>query len=75
MSEASRIQLIEYARKMNRSGINQGTSGNLSVRRDDWMLITPSAVPYDDLEPADIVQVNFRPGYINTVRFQRIERP
>ena len=59
MSEASRIQLIEYARKMNRSGINQGTSGNLSVRRDDWMLITPSAVSYDDLEPADIVQVNF----------------
>ena len=59
MSEASKIQLIEYARKMNRSGINQGTSGNLSVRQDDWMLITPSAVPYDDLEPGDIVQVNF----------------
>ena len=59
MSEASRIQLIEYARKMNRSGINQGTSGNLSLRQDDGMLITPSAVPYDDLEPGDIVQVNF----------------
>ena len=43
---------------MNRSGINQGTSGNLSLRQDDGMMITPSAVPYDDLEPGDIVCVN-----------------
>ena len=57
MDEALRIQLIEYARRMNRSGINQGTSGNLSVRQEQGMLITPSAVPYDELEPGDIVQV------------------
>ena len=58
MDESPRIQLIEYARRMNRSGINQGTSGNLSVRQDEGMLITPSAVPYGELEPGDIVRVN-----------------
>ena len=57
MTEAPRVQLIETALRMNRSGINQGTSGNLSVRREDGMLITPSAVPYDELEPGDIVRV------------------
>ena len=36
---------------MNASGLNQGTSGNISVRAGDAMLITPSAVPYDDMTP------------------------
>jgi L-fuculose-phosphate aldolase len=36
---------------MNRTGLNQGTSGNLSVRVDGSMLITPTATPYDQLAP------------------------
>jgi L-fuculose-phosphate aldolase len=43
---------------MNRSGINQGTSGNLSARCSDGMLITPSGMDYAGLEPADIVFVD-----------------
>ena len=31
---------------MNSSGLNQGTSGNISVRHGDTMLISPSGVPY-----------------------------
>lgn len=58
MSEALRRALIETARAMNRSGINRGTSGNLSVRSGDGMLITPSGMPYDALEPADVVFVD-----------------
>lgn len=46
--------IIEAARRMNATGLNQGTSGNISARYQDRMLITPSGVPYDDLEPADI---------------------
>jgi L-fuculose-phosphate aldolase len=58
MTETLRLQLIETARAMNRSGINQGTAGNLSARCDDGMLITPSGVPYDSLEAADIVRLD-----------------
>jgi len=29
---------------MNASGINQGTSGNISLRYDDGMLISPTSV-------------------------------
>jgi L-fuculose-phosphate aldolase len=39
---------------MNAAGINQGTSGNISARYGDTLLITPSGIPYDELEPRDI---------------------
>lgn len=49
-----RQQLIQYAILINDSGINQGTSGNLSVRFGSGMLITPSGIPYTDLIPDSI---------------------
>ncbi|MCX8281061.1 class II aldolase/adducin family protein [Phyllobacterium sp. 0TCS1.6C] len=52
MSEpAIRQSIIDQCRAMNASGLNQGTSGNISVRHGDRMLITPSAVPYDEMTP------------------------
>ena len=39
---------------MNASGINQGTSGNISARLGARMLVTPSGIAYDALEPAMI---------------------
>lgn len=50
-----RKAIIEYCLKMNRIGINQGNSGNISVRHGDGLLITPSSIPYDRLAPEDIV--------------------
>ena len=57
MSRELRQELIETALAMNASGINQGTSGNLSLRTGDGMMITPSGIRYSSLEPEDIVQV------------------
>lgn len=48
---ALRADIVDKCRWMNASGLNQGTSGNISVRYGDRMLITPSAVPYDEMEP------------------------
>ena len=50
-----RRAIIAQCLEMNRSGLNQGTSGNISVRHRDGLLITPSALPYDKLTPDDIV--------------------
>ena len=55
MSERHRKLLIEAARAMNAAGINQGTSGNLSLRSGAGMLITPSGLAYERLRPDDIV--------------------
>jgi L-fuculose-phosphate aldolase len=55
MSEqALRRKIVDLCRQMNAIGLNQGTSGNISARHKDVMLITPSATPYDDMTPADI---------------------
>lgn len=50
----TRQKIIDLCLEMNRSGLNQGTSGNISARVDSDMLITPSGVPYEELEPQDI---------------------
>jgi L-fuculose-phosphate aldolase len=57
-----RTALIEAAQKMNALGINQGTSGNLSLRVGDKMLITPSAIAYDTLAPAMIPRMDIGAG-------------
>ena len=46
-----RQALVESSRELEKLQINQGTSGNLSVRCGDAMLITPSGIPYDRLTP------------------------
>src|SRR5260370_12853569 len=46
-----REAIIAKCRWMNATGLNQGTSGNISARHGDTMLISPSATPYDALTP------------------------
>jgi L-fuculose-phosphate aldolase len=52
---AKRQSIIEACLQMNRSLINQGTSGNISVRHGDGMLITPTSVPYETMKGEQIV--------------------
>lgn len=59
MTNILRQQLIDTALAMNASGLNQGTAGNLSVRCDQGMLITPSGMDYAGLSPDDIVWMDF----------------
>ena len=49
-----RAQLLATARAMNGCGLNQGTSGNVSVRLGDGFYITPTGMPYDRLVADDI---------------------
>lgn len=65
---ALREEMVEICRKMNSSGINQGTAGNLSVRLDEGFLITPSSMPYDVMTPDDIVEMGFDGTYTGTNR-------
>src|SRR6201997_1377253 len=51
----TRQAIIDACRRMNTLGINQGTSGNISVRHGDGLLITPTSLPYDAMTPEQIV--------------------
>ena len=55
--EALRHEIVAGARRMNALGINQGTSGNVSARCGDRMLITPSATPYDRMLPEHLASM------------------
>ncbi len=59
MSGALREAMIATARKMNAAGLNQGTSGNLSVRVEEGFLLTPTGMDYDALVPEDLVLMRF----------------
>jgi L-fuculose-phosphate aldolase len=52
-----RQQLIDYAIKLNSSGLTQGKSGNISVRFNEGFLITPTALDYHQLTSEDIVHL------------------
>lgn len=51
----AREAIISACLEMNRVGINQGTSGNISMRWQDGLLITPTSLPYHQMTPDDIV--------------------
>jgi len=52
-----RKAMIEQCLVMNKNGLNQGTSGNLSIRYQNTMLITPSGIPYGKMHPHDIARI------------------
>lgn len=54
-----REQVLATARAMNGHGLNQGSSGNVSVRDGKGFWITPSALPYDRCQPDDMVWVEW----------------
>ena len=64
MNETEQRQaLVEHGRRMNVVGINQGKSGNLSVRLGDGFLVTPSAIAYEAMQPEDIVKMRWDGTY------------
>jgi len=53
--DALRAALIAACRALQSSGLTHGTSGNVSVRRDERrFFISPSGMPYEELEPGQV---------------------
>ena len=50
-----RNEIIRTSLRMNELGINQGKSGNVSVRIENGFLVTPTGIPYEETIPAQIV--------------------
>lgn len=61
-NRALREALIEAARGMNPANLNRGAAGNVSVRCTEGgiagFLVTPTGMPYDSLQPADLAFVH-----------------
>jgi L-fuculose-phosphate aldolase len=54
--------VVATARRTVADGLVVGTSGNVSARVGDLVLVTPTGVPYDRLGPGDAVAVDLATG-------------
>lgn len=57
-STTQRLAVIDAAARLEKSGLNKGTAGNISVRWHGGFLITPSGMPPNRLHPEDIVAMD-----------------
>ena len=64
----ARQTLIETAREMAARGLSAGTSGNVSLRVEGGMLITPSAMPYEALTPDMVALVKPDGSFVGRFR-------
>lgn len=55
---AEREEITRYAQRLRPDGLVTGTSGNISVRRDSLVAMTPSGLDYDAMRPELICVVN-----------------
>ena len=53
-----RNKIIATVLKFDKTGLSEGTSGNLSTRTGDGFLITPSGIDYEKLIPEDLVEMD-----------------
>lgn len=58
MLEELRAEVYRALKTLPASRLVQGTSGNVSGRDGDYVVIKPSGVEYDSLSPEDLVVVN-----------------
>ena len=66
--KALRKAIIATALTMSGRGLSPGRSGNVSARFERGMLITPTGMAYDELEPKDIVFVDADGGVMGGQR-------
>jgi len=58
MTEADiRKQVVDAYQELDRDGMNKGSSGNVSVRSGDHMLITPSGIPAMQMHPDQVAKL------------------
>ena len=62
----SREALLNSALALQALGLNQGTSGNASVRQGNRFLITPSGMPIDEMNANSMVEMNMHGEAIST---------
>jgi L-fuculose-phosphate aldolase len=59
---AAREQLVSYSNRLLSDGLALGSAGNISVRLGDTVLITPSSVPYPQMRPEQMCELQLAPG-------------
>ena len=59
-----RSEIIKYSKMLNSKKLSALRSGNISSRYKDGFLITPSSMPYNEMKPEDIVEMDWEGKFI-----------
>lgn len=51
---AAAAEIADYGRRLITDGLAYGTAGNLSCRVGDHVVISPTSIPYEDVQPDDL---------------------
>ena len=74
-ADAARAQLVGCGRDLLSRGLLSQTSGNLSIRIGGQILITPTSMEYDRIDPADIVVLDLGGSVLSGSRPPSSETP
>ena len=71
-------ELSLYCKKIYEKGLAPGCSGNVSIRKNSYIAITPSGVSLNDITPQNIVEIDFEgnvigKGKASSEKFMHIE--
>ena len=69
-----RAEVVAAGREMLRLGLVAGTSGNVSARNGDRVLITPSGLPYGEMQADDLVALSLDGAVLDGTREPSSER-
>ena len=64
--EYLREEMVTIARKMDSCGMNHGSSGNISVRVKDGILITPGSIKPEEIEPSHLLKIDLNGNHLET---------
>jgi L-fuculose-phosphate aldolase len=67
-------QILEACRAIERLGLVYGTWGNISVRHENGLIMTPSRISYDVMKPGDMVYMDFDGNIIKGHQIPTSER-
>jgi L-fuculose-phosphate aldolase len=72
--DAKRRAISEFGRRMLEQGLTKGTGGNISARDGDTVAISPSGMPYDEIDPEDVPTVDLQGDHVSGDRVPSSER-
>lgn len=60
--EQLKQDMVDIGRQLVKTGLTRGTCGNISSRipEQNEILITPSGIPFPDITPRDLLQIDFK---------------
>ncbi len=65
MHENLKGEVLKISKAMLERGMVIGSSGNVSMRIEDHVVVTPSSVPYSEMERKDIIVIDLEGGVID----------